>query len=938
MSRKLLLAFWLISALTVVATVVAWLRFNTVQETIGRLTEQSIPEVTLSLALAGRASEMAAAAPLLARSASQAERLQRFGGLARQLAQIDELLTRLKAVSPQADRIATLSAEAAEIARVLATVDRGAQDQLQAQERLDGALRSVTDLGEQARRILAPLSADATYRLTSKLETLSSGTVDQPSEQTELLRAVDEELQPLMLMLELRAELSGMVAALSQVASAPRNDVMAPLRPMVVGQRMKMAAALDGLDRAGQEGGLRRPVEGIMDLSGDDRMFAFRRQVLAAAAAVGDALRQSQAVVASLTREIEALVEEARKTASASVDTTRVLVDETRWLLVGLSVASLLVGLVIVWLYVARSLVRRLLAIERSMLAIAGGDLDARIPGGGHDEIGNMARALVVFRDNAREIRHARVEAEAARDEAEAARVTAERATRTKSEFLANMSHELRTPLNAIIGYSEILMEESEDQGLDDFTPDLERIRSAGKHLLTIINDILDLSKIEAGRMDVHIEDVDIALTAREVEALIRPLAEKNGNVFELAVPPDIGRMRSDSQKIKQCLLNLGSNGAKFTSNGRLTLTAARAEVDGQGGVRFSIEDTGIGMTEEQMAKLFRAFTQADSSTTKKFGGTGLGLAICKHFATMLGGDIKVASTVGVGTTFTMWLPDPAPGDTAQAPAPTPAIPLRPAPAPGETLRGMGQKILVVDDDPNVHNLLGAILAKEGFVAIHAYEGEEALEMARTERPALITLDVMMPKVNGWSVLTALKADKDISHIPVVMVTINDDRGLGYSLGAAEFVTKPIDRGRLVSIVHRFAIAGLPRSVLIVEDDPPSRELLRRAVEAAGLEAAETENGLKALDWLRRNPKPGLILLDLMMPEMDGFAFLEELRAEPGWRDLAVVVITAKTLSAQEYEFLSHRTRQVVTKGEQVTVDLADAIRKSMPLSPQAAA
>src|SRR5690606_32203867 len=238
------------------------------------------------------------------------------------------------------------------------------------------------------------------------------------------------------------------------------------------------------------------------------------------------------------------------------------------------------------------------------------------------DEIGNMARALTVFRDNARDIRTAREEAETARDEAEAARSAAERATQAKSEFLANMSHELRTPLNAIIGYSEILLEESEDQGLDDFSPDLERIRTAGKHLLTVINDILDLSKIEAGRMDVYIEEIDLGFVVREVETLIRPQAEKNGNKLELACPPDIGRMTSDSQKIKQCLLNLGSNAAKFTSNGTVRLTVARAVQDGRAGVRSAIQDTGIGMTEEQMGKLFRAFTQADSSTTKKYGGT----------------------------------------------------------------------------------------------------------------------------------------------------------------------------------------------------------------------------------------------------------------------------------------------------------------------------
>ncbi|BBK35653.1 hypothetical protein STAQ_07310 [Allostella sp. ATCC 35155] len=930
LSRKLLLAFCLISALTVVAAVVAWVRFNTVQETIAQLTRESIPEVTLSLALAGRASEMAAAAPLLGRSASQAERLQRFGAIARFLGEIDELLSRLKEISDQSERLARLDEAIAEIARVFTTVDRGAQDFLNAQERLDNASQSVQALAERARRILAPVTADATYRLTSRLEELSSGEVDLLADQEELLRLSTEVVQPLLALQELRVDLNGLVAALAQVASAPRGEVLAPLRPTVVGQRMKMAAALDTLERAREAEGIRPIAEQLMDLGDDSRLFAYRRRVLAASAAVGDALRQSQVVVSTLTREIDDLVAAARETADRSVARTRVLVDETRWLLVGLSVASLLVAILIVWLYVARNIVRRLLAIERSMLAIAGGDLGASIPDAGRDEVGNMGRALVVFRDNARGLRVAREEAEAARDEAEAARSAAERATQAKSEFLANMSHELRTPLNAIIGYSEILLEEAEDQELDDFAPDLERIRTAGKHLLTIINDILDLSKIEAGRMDVHIEPIDLGFLVREVETLIRPAAEKNGNRLELVCPDDIGRMTSDSQKIKQCLLNLGSNAVKFTSNGEVRIAVARAAGPAGPGVRFSIEDTGIGMTEEQMGKLFRAFTQADSSTTKKYGGTGLGLAICKHFATMLGGDITVASTVGTGTTFTMWLPDPAPGEVApQAAVPAGALSSELAgQVPGG---GAGRKILVVDDDPNVHNLLGAMLAKEGFVAIHAYAGEEALEMARTERPALITLDVMMPKVNGWSVLTALKADPAVDQIPVVMVTISDERGLGYSLGAAEFLTKPIDRARLVSVVRRFATNDAPLGVLIVEDDDANRDLMRRAVEAAGLGAAAVENGLRGLDWLRRNPAPDLILLDLMMPEMDGFTFIEALRSEPAWRDIPVVVVTAKTLTAQEHEYLSQRTRQVVAKGDQAIADLADVIRTTLP-------
>jgi len=508
----------------------------------------------------------------------------------------------------------------------------------------------------------------------------------------------------------------------------------------------------------------------------------------------------------------------------------------------------------------------------------------------------------------------------------EEARDQANEANRTKSAFLANMSHELRTPLNAIIGYSEMLKEEAEDQDLDDFLPDLDRIESAGRHLLGVINDILDLSKIEAGKMDVYLEDFDIALLIEELQSIARPLVAKNNNRLEVICPADIGKMKSDLTKVKQSLLNLLSNGSKFTSNGKLTLEVSRASGP-EGGpdgpmVVFRVSDTGIGMMPEHMNKLFQAFSQADATTTKKFGGTGLGLAITRHFCTILGGDISVESEQGKGSTFTITLPD----RTGEAPA---AAAAQTAPRVAEAAEG-ASTILVVDDDPAVLDLLSITLGKEGYRVIHARSGEEAIAQARAHRPQAITLDVVMPRMDGWSVLVALKADPELRDIPVIVVSIVKDRGMALTLGAADFMTKPVDRASLTAMLRQHSPVAGAGPVLLVEDDEAAREATRRMLDKLGFRAAEATNGREALGWLEANPPPSLILLDLMMPEMDGFAFLEAIKGNPGLCHIPVVVLTAKELSAEEKQLLTGRTAHVLAKGDTSSIDLAEAIRRSI--------
>jgi signal transduction histidine kinase/CheY-like chemotaxis protein len=477
-----------------------------------------------------------------------------------------------------------------------------------------------------------------------------------------------------------------------------------------------------------------------------------------------------------------------------------------------------------------------------------------------------------------------------------------EAADRHKSEFLANMSHELRTPLNAIIGYSEMLQEDAADLGAEQLTDDLKKINAAGKHLLELINAVLDLSKIEAGKMELYLESFDVAGLVKDIAAVIQPLAAKNVNRLELRCPEDVGAMRADLTKVRQALFNLLSNACKFTDRGTISLAVAREARDGQDWMVFCVSDTGIGMTPEQIARLFEAFSQADAATTRKYGGTGLGLALSRRLCRMMGGDVTVASEAGRGSTFTIRLP-------AHVAEPA-EEPVAPAPLADHMPAGVGT-VLVIDDEATVRDLMQRFLIKEGFRVVTAAGGEEGLRWARELRPDAITLDVMMPGMDGWAVLSALKADPDVADIPVIMLTIVDDKNLGYALGASDYLTKPIDRERLVTVLKQHR---RDRPVLVVDDDAEVRQLLRRMLEAEGYAVVEAENGRVALERLG-GESPSLILLDLMMPEMDGFEFVAELRRHEGWRAIPIVVITARDLSRDDRERLNGYVEKILQKG-----------------------
>ncbi len=554
------------------------------------------------------------------------------------------------------------------------------------------------------------------------------------------------------------------------------------------------------------------------------------------------------------------------------------------------------------------------------------GDFSKKVDVSAHDEVGLLGKAFNELSCKCHDT-YATLEQRIAEKTVhlQKANIALERASKMKSEFLANMSHELRTPLNAVIGFAEVLRDKiCGDLNAEqlDFVQD---IHSSGQHLLQMINDILDLSKIEAGKMALQYEAFSVSDSIRDVYTILKGLADKKSLQLKTNVQPGVDSIEADRVKFKQILYNLLSNAIKFTTpNGNITTEAHR--VDDM--LQLSVSDTGIGMKPEDKEKVFKEFWQADSSFARKYEGTGLGLALTRRIVEMHGGKIWFESELGKGTTFSITLPLKEPAKTPEQEQKELEIKQPRA----ESLAEKGAKtVLVVEDDRMAADILTVYLKNAGYNVVVAVDGEDALKKAKECSPFLITLDIMLPRIDGWGVLSELKNSPHTANVPVVIISIVDNKELGYSLGAAEYLIKPVDRSKLINIVNTLIPEGMdedkPATILVVDDDEKAVKYISAILETEGLKVLKAYGG-KAGIALAINNTPDLIILDLMMPDVSGFDVVEHLRAHPAAKGIPIIICSAKDITEEDKKALNGNILAIVQKGNHTKEDLLAAIKK----------
>jgi signal transduction histidine kinase/CheY-like chemotaxis protein len=568
---------------------------------------------------------------------------------------------------------------------------------------------------------------------------------------------------------------------------------------------------------------------------------------------------------------------------------------------------------------------------------IAHGFLDQVIPVQSRDEIGQLGTS---FNEMAQSLKKNVSEKERVLEELRELNATLEErirnrtaeveaineqlreATRHKSEFLANMSHELRTPLNAVLGFSEVLLERMFGDLNSKQEEYLQDILESGRHLLSLINDILDLSKIEAGHMEPELSTFDLPLALQQGLMLVEERANRHGIQVTLAVDEGLGDFTGDERKIKQILLNLLSNAIKFTpEGGKISVRAGKNE----NLVEISVSDTGIGIAPEDQQRIFEEFRQAGGDSARKGEGTGLGLTLAKKFVELHGGKIWVESVLGHGSTFTFTLPV---RESLRAETPAAGI---------STTAAQRQLVLVIEDDPLSAKLLSTHLTEEGFRVEFAYDGEAAFSKALSLRPAVITLDIMLPKVDGWDLLSRLKKNPETRDIPIIVVSILDERGKGFALGAADYLVKPVQREELIAAIKRFSIPTKLNSeavkVLAIDDDPMALELIAGILGPEGYQVIKASNGQEGIE-LAKTELPELIILDLLMPEIDGFAVLDKISGDELIKETPILILTNKDLTAEEKQQLTGRISFLAQKQAFTRKSLLDLVHRLIVSPP----
>lgn len=541
---------------------------------------------------------------------------------------------------------------------------------------------------------------------------------------------------------------------------------------------------------------------------------------------------------------------------------------------------------------------------------------------------------------NFEETRNLSIEINKRNEELDTKNKEIEKAYKVKSDFLSSMSHELRTPLNSIIGFSSVLLGPSGDPLTPDQRMALEKVLKNGKHLLQLINDILDISKLESGRMSLSIETEDVATVLSNCIMLVEPLVQSKRLTMSQDMQPNLPTLSTDIVKVRQILVNLLSNAAKFTESGGISIKVTQQ----QGGIiSFGVKDSGIGIAEKDYGKVFEEFQQVDTSNTRKYKGTGLGLPIAKKLARMLGGDLTLESVIGEGSTFTLTIPAKIPQSLLDAHAqpqppllkrpepvvqrPVPSTPLpNPPPVSGQV------QILSIDDDPDVIEILRQYLIPEGYSIVGALSGDEGIAMAMSMKPALITLDIMMPKKDGWQVLRELKANPQTRDIPVIIHSIVDNKPLAMSLGAVDVMTKPTDPKRLLMLVQKFNQSG-DKFILLVDDNLDFALSCKDLLKQDGFSVKLATRGEEALKILNESI-PSMILLDLVMPGMDGFKVVKELQQKELWKKIPVVVLTGKTLTDEDHKELDPFVADYLMKETFTTAAIMNAIRKTIGAVP----
>ena len=515
------------------------------------------------------------------------------------------------------------------------------------------------------------------------------------------------------------------------------------------------------------------------------------------------------------------------------------------------------------------------------------------------DEVGQLINALESYQKESKELERVKRLTE----ELEVARDEASEANAAKSKFLANMSHELRTPLNGILGYADLLLEEAEDDGNDRMAADLNKISHSGKHLLSLINDILDLSKIEAGRMELYLTDFRVSDLMEQTKTISQTLADKNGNslVFEYADDEDDNKhIRGDETRLRQCVVNLISNAVKFTENGTVTITSTPYDKDDAKWLSIAVTDTGIGMTEEQLGTILQEYAQADNSTAANYGGTGLGLTITTSLIQMMGGYLDVESEYGKGTTFTINVPryiQEAANEEAYS----------------DITGDSGPLVLIVDDDTSTQDLIRRMLKTQNFRMAGALKGASGLELAKSLKPDVILLDIYLPDQDGWKVLEQLKSDPELADTPVFIISVTEAEKEADLSGVQKFLHKPIDRETFLDAIRELGIALEETTrVLIVDDDADAREIIGRVLSAQGADYVEAKNGAEALNMV--NDGFSMIVLDLDMPVMNGFEFMRSIDGLDTLKNIPIIVFSGMELDSEQSETVNRYTAGIINK------------------------